>query len=150
MKDKETGLTTKQTAFAKAYAIDSDAGKAYLAAGYKNNGYERMSGYKLLQNDKILAIIAQEKAKTVVKSELTREKVLQHIEQGMKEALFRKNLPAIARFAELEARTLGMLTDNINTTDLTRRKELDEKEKAEAAELARLRLADKYGLKHTG
>lgn len=146
MKDKQTGLTIKQTAFAKAYAIDSDAGKAYLTAGYKRNGYERQSGYKLLQNDRILAIIAKEKAKTVVKSELTREKVLQHIEDGMTEALDRKNLPAIARFAELEARTLGMLTDNINTTDLTRQKELDEKEKAEASELARLRLSTKYGL----
>jgi len=51
------------------------------------------------------------------------------------------------RALELLARTLGMLTDNINTTDLTRQKELDERQKAEAAELARLRLGEKYGLK---
>lgn len=150
MRDKITNLTIRQTAFAKAYAIDSNAGKAYLAAGYKSAGNERIHGYKLLQNDRILAVIAKEKAKTVVKSELTREKVLEHIETGMKHALERKNLPAIARFAELEARTLGMLTDNVTTTDLTRQKELDEKQKAEAAELARLRLRDKYNLEHQG
>lgn len=147
MKDKETGLTIKQTAFAKTYAIDSNAGKAYLAAGYKSNGNERIHGYKLLQNDRILAVIAQEKAKTAIKSELTRKQVLEHIKFGMEQAMERKHLPSIARFAELEARTLGMLTDNINTTDITRQKELDEKQKAEAAELARLRLSTKYGLK---
>jgi len=96
-------------------------------------------------------VIAKAKAalvvKTGIKSDLTRAKVLGHIKYGMSVAMARNNLPAIARFAELEARTLGMLTDNVNTTDLTRQKELDAKQKAEAAELARLRLGEKYGLK---
>lgn len=140
MRDKETGLTTKQMAFAKAYALDSNAGRAYTAAGYKSNGNERIQGYKLLQNNKILAIIAKEKAKVAVKSELTREIALEHIEYGITQAKERNNLPALARFTELECRTLGMLTDNINTTDTQRQRELDDKQKAEAEEIAKIRL----------
>lgn len=140
MRDKETGLTTKQMAFAKAYALDSNAGRAYLAAGYKSNKVVRMSGYRLLQNNKILAVIGQEKTKVAVKSELTREKALADIEYGIQKAKERNNLPALARFTELECRTLGMLTDNLNTTDTQHQRELDVKEEKECQEIARERL----------
>lgn len=142
MRDKETSLTIKQLAFAKAYALDSNAGRAYTAAGYKSNGNERIQGYKLLQNDKILAIIGQEKAKVAIKSELTREKALADIEYGIEKAKERNNLPALARFTELECRTLGMLTDNLNTTDTQRQRELDEKQTQEAGEIAKIRLRE--------
>lgn len=153
MKDKN-GLTIKQTAFAKAYALDSNAGRAYLAAGYKATGNERIHGYKLLQDSRILTIIEQEKAKMAIKSDITAENITHAVadiafddiktETGYQ---FNVNTSNRLKALELLSRINGMLKDNVNITDTQRQRELDAQESEEAAELARLRLAQKYGLR---
>jgi len=140
MRDKETGLTERQLAFAKAYAIEPNAAKAYLAAGYKSPKNARMHGYHLLQNEKVLAVIKAEQDKNAIKCELSRHEIIESIKHGMAEARRRGTLTALARFTELGARHLGMLTDNVSTIDVVKQRELDDKEKVEAAEIAKIRL----------
>ncbi|MDD5328295.1 MAG: terminase small subunit [Phycisphaerae bacterium] len=150
MRDKETGLTLKQLAFAKAYALDSNAGRAYLTAGYKSAGNERIQGYKLLQDDRILEVIAQSKAKIAIKADITRDEVLEHIKYGINKSTERNNLTALRGFIELAARMGGMLTDNVNTADITEQRNLRAEEKAEAQRIASIRLNEFAANKRVG
>lgn len=137
-------MNYQRKCFLKHYLGDAyfNATEAAKKAGYsEKTAYSQ--GQRLLKAVEIKKLI--EKAVDVSEG-FIKEKLL----LGLTLAESKKNTTAMARFLELMCRTKGMLTDNINTTDLTRQKELDEREKAEAAELARLRLGDKYNLKHTG
>lgn len=140
MRDKETGLTTRQLAFSKYYAREPNAGKAYLAAGYKSSKHAHIHGYKLLQNNKILAVIKREKEKTAIKCELSRAEMITHIKYGLEESERRNNLSALARFTELGCRTVGMLKDNVNVTDVVAQQQLEKAEAAEVVEIGKVRV----------
>ena len=98
----------------------------------------------------MLAVIKQEKAKIAekqaIKADLTEQDVLDNIAYGVRVCKERNNMTALARYVEMQGRYLAMFTENINSTDTQRQRELDAEEQAEASELARLRLASKYGL----
>ena len=160
MRDKLTGLTEKQLAFCKEFAVDSKAGRAYLAVGYKctNEGLARILAYKLLQKDTILAVIKAEKAKLVEKTSIKQDISIESVLADLRIAkdaclddagkLLKHCVTAFLKCIELEGKYLAMWTENINTTDTQRQRELNAAEQAEASELARLRLVHKYHL-HT-
>ena len=144
----ENGLTFKQAAFVQHYTSDcyGNATQAAIKSGYSRHSANAI-GLENLEKPQIKATITARLAEIKANSEITKEEMIESIKFGLKTAKDRNNMVAYARFAELGCRTLGMLTDNINTTDTQRQLELDAEEKAEAAEFARWRLSQKYGLK---
>lgn len=133
-------LNIRENRFCLAVANTGDKYKAFDIAGYeaKTQGSKAACVSRLLKRPEI-----KEKIK-----EVTTELMLVH---GVTEDRILANLAGIAfnkgnaksdrnRALELLARSRGMLTDNINTTDTKRQRELDEKEQQEAQEIAKERL----------
>ncbi len=163
MKDKQTGLTfrtLKATELFIAETIVNNNAKYTFAQALRDASYSaryvNTQGAKIWGNVRVQALITKAKAaltvKTSIRTGLTVEKVLadldkiEHSITGEDGKVFRGQIHNYLKIAELRGKYLAMWTENVTTTDLTRQKELDEREKAEAAELARLRLRDKYGL----
>lgn len=68
-------MTPKQQLFVKEYLVDLNATRAYIAAGYSENGAE-VSASKLLRNAKVKAEIAKATLRIAKKLDITAEKVL--------------------------------------------------------------------------
>jgi hypothetical protein len=147
MKDKETGLTLKTL-----QAVDK-----YLQQVYelKNTNYTfpqalRDSGYtdryihsygsKIWQNIGVQSKINTFKQESDKKAQITVTEVLNSIEYGVQKCKECNNFAALARFVEMQGRYLAMFTDNINSADITKQRELEAEEKKEAAEIATIRL----------
>ncbi len=127
-------LNNQQKCFLKYYLGDAcfNATEAAKKAKYsEKTAYSQ--GQRLLKHVEIKKII--EKAVNV-SEEFIKEKML----LGLTIAENRKNTTAMARFLELMCRIKGMLKDNVNVTDTQRQRELDEKEKVEVDEIAKVRL----------
>lgn len=71
-------LTPKQAKFVAEYIIDLNATRAYVAAGYSENGAS-VGASKLLANAKVAAEVAKKTQKIANKLEITAEKVLQEL-----------------------------------------------------------------------
>lgn len=145
MKDKETGLTPKQTAFIAYYCGESkyNAVDAARKAGYKGN--ENTLNQMAMQNlhkPTIKAQIHKHFEKIAKKTDVTVDFVVSKLLSGLQLAEERKNTNAMARFLELLGRYLAMFTDNVTSTDLTRQKELEAAEAEEAERIANIRLND--------
>lgn len=129
-------MNYQRKCFLKHYLSDAcfNATEAAKLAGYsKKTAYS--SGQRLLKTVEIKKLL--EKA-IDVSEEFIKEKLL----LGLTMAENKKNTTAMARFLELMCRTKGMLTDNINTTDTQRQRELDEKQVQEAERIASIRLRE--------
>jgi len=143
-------LTLKQQIFVTEYIANGGNGtKAAEKARYKGN-------------PKQLGIIAcQNLGKLSISSEIDRlqapiiaERAQRLQKRGERQAFWASiadNPEASTsdrlRASELLGKSYADFTDNISTTDTTRQAELDRATAEESAELARIRLADKY---HTG
>jgi len=141
MRDK---LTLKQERFINAYLIDGNATKAAKKAGYKGN-YQTLQqvSSENLTKPLIIAAIKAIRAKTEGKVVITVNHVLNNIERHRIMAEEKKDLSAAIACDTLEGKHLAMFTD-VTSTDQTRQAELDRAAQDEAAQLARIRLADKY------
>ncbi len=161
MKDPETGLTDKTLKAIQLYNskyLEQQNSKytfndAMIEAGY-GKGYAKSHAAKIVRNsvvsgliDKKRQEIANRDAKRAENQELKREEMVAGIQYGLDTSKNKGNLVAYRGFLELGCRALGMLTDNINTTDTQKQQELDEKGREEAAAFARWRLEQKYKVK---
>jgi phage terminase small subunit len=72
------GLSKKQETFIAEYLTDLNATRAYIAAGYSQNGAAQ-SASKLLTNAKISAEISRKQGKRLEKLEITADRVLSEI-----------------------------------------------------------------------
>lgn len=139
-------LNVREARFCMAIANTGDKYKAFDIANYqaKNQAAKAAAVSRLLKRPEIKEKI----------TDLTKEIMLA---KGVTEERVTANLADIAfntenskvdrnRALELLGKTLAMFTDNVNTNDMARQRELDEKASTEAAEIARLRLGAKYGL----
>ena len=147
MRDKETGLTTKQLKFAQLVAQGKKDVVAYQESGYSikcTNHSCRVNAYKLLHNPKILLVIEQLKAKVKQSIELTNtlttQKVLETLAYGVKICKERGNMTALARYVEMQGRYMGMFKDNVNVTDVVAQKQLESAEAAEVVEIGKVRV----------
>lgn len=167
MKDKETGLTfrtLKAVELFIAETIVNNNAKYTFAQALRDVPYSaryiQSNGAKIWSDMRVQGLISKAKAaltvKTSIKTGLTVEKVLadldkvEHSITGEDGKVFRGQVHNYLKIAELRGKYLAMWTENVTTTDLTRQKELDKKQRAEAAELARLRLGEKYGIGSDG
>ena len=105
----------------------------------------------MLQKEPILAVIKAEKAKlaqkTSIKTDLSIDKVLHDLDR-CEEALLengmlpRRSINAMLKIIELRGKYLAMWTENVQTTDMNKQRELDERDKAEAIQIAEIRLRE--------
>jgi len=139
-------LTGKQQAFVDHYTGDCFYNKlaSAKAAGYAPNAKNRDNvcgqlGHKLVKIGKIRAAIDEIKAKKAEKIEVSVEFIVSKLMKGLSLAESKQDLVAMARFSELLGKYKAMFTENVRTTT-ERQRELSEKEKAEAREIATIRL----------
>ena len=86
--------------------------KALLTVGYKHT-YAANGGHRLFKKDSLLQAIAKIQAQTALETTLTVEEVQKDLANGLKLAVEKGDLQAIARFSELRGKTLAMFTDKI-------------------------------------
>jgi len=147
MRDKETGLTDRTLKATRLYIanfLERENTGYTFAQALRDAGYTKryVHSYcsKLWDNVGVQQLISQRIAELEQKTELTAAKVLEDLAYGVKMAKRYNLLNALARFLELEGRTLAMFKDNILNTDTIKQRELDEKEAAEAVRIAEIRL----------
>ena len=147
MRDKETGLTGKQTAFVEEYCINGQNGrqaaiKAKYGGKYCTNNYLDQIAHKLVSNDKVRAEINKKLSELQTKSIANRQQRQQFWTSVINNALIgiKTTMGDRLKASELLGRSQADFTDNINQTDTQRQRELDEKEQQEAQEIAKERL----------
>ena len=99
-------MTDKQKRFADEYLIDSNATRAYIAAGFSANK-ANTNASKLLQNTTVAEYIKAEQNKTSQRLEITREDLIQDlvdIKNSQKEDFPQTAIKAI----EVIAKMLGL------------------------------------------
>lgn len=117
------GMTPKQAKFIDEYLIDLNATQAAIRAGYSAKTAEQI-GYQLLQKTSVAKILAERKEAANKTAWLTREKVLNDIEEIKRDAMQRifdkegnqvmANHAAALKAAELHGKHLGMLNDKLS------------------------------------
>ena len=143
-------LTPKQDTFCVHYTTIgaetfSNGTKSAIAAGYSEKGaYAR--GSELLRIRKVLERISELHTENMRRNMITVDKVLADLEHDKLMARQAGQYSVSLQCTIAQGKYLAMWTENVNTTDTIRQRELDAEEQAECAELARLRLASKYGL----
>lgn len=145
-------LTPKQDSFCVHYTTIgaetfSNGTKSAIAAGYSEKGaYVR--GSELLRNRKVLERISELHTENMQRNMITVDKVLADLEHDKLMARKAGQYAVAKECSVAQGKYLAMFTDNTNVTDTIRQRELDAEEQAEASELARIRLSEKYRL-HT-
>jgi phage terminase small subunit len=100
---------------------------------------------KLLRRPDIQQRIRELHTANMQRNMITVDKVLADLEHDKLIAREKGDIASAIRADELQGKYLALFTDR-QVIDEPARRELDEEEAAEAVELARLRLASKYGL----
>jgi len=139
-------LTGKQQAFVEHYCGDANynGAKACRLAGYSvHTDHEQAA--RLLTKDSIKQAVAAKKADISKNIEVTVTYIVSKLLLGLQIAEQKQDLVAMARFSELLGRWKAMFTDNLNTTDLVKQKQLTDKETAEARRIASIRLQQAAG-----
>ena len=144
----ENGLTLKQAAFVQHITSDclGNGRQAAIKAGYSLKVAHTQANENL--NKPHIKLAIEQKLKEIAENkDVSVEWIVEKLKKGYDLAVQRNNVLATARFLELLGRYKAMFTDNLSTTDTQRQRELDDQEKEEAAEFARWRLSQKYGLR---
>lgn len=138
-------LTGKQQALIDHYCTDAEQNgcKAFGMAGYSTKGKKwRINAQKVLSKDYIKRAIAEKLAVIRAKSEDAMKFIRkEHLRFAILCEL-KGDMVNATRNLEGFARTHAGYTDNINTADTTKQRELSDKEKAEARRLAHIRLQE--------
>lgn len=125
-------------------ATFAHAGESAEAAGY-SPASARNTATDLLKKSEVQQRIRELHSQNMQRNMITVDKVLADLEHDKLMAREKSDIASAIRADELQGKYLALFIDRQEIDEPTRR-ELDEAEKAEAAELARLRLAQKYGL----
>jgi hypothetical protein len=118
--------------------------RSAVAAGYS----EKCAGNAataLLRRPEIQRRLDELKAENRQRNNVSTDSVVENLTHDRDMARAKGDWAAAIRADELIGKTLGVFVDKQEITEPERR-DLDAAEKAEASELARLRLASKYGL----
>jgi len=148
MRDKETGLTHKELSLADEYLNNGfNELKAYESSEYSQNCTivcKRANTTKILKKPHIAAYIqtkiAEKKASSIA-SRKDRQRFWTKVVNGALEGI-KITMGDRLKASELLGRSEADFTDNINQTDTQRQRELDEKQKVEAGEIAKIRLRE--------
>jgi phage terminase small subunit len=114
-------LTPRQKLFCQEYVKDLNATQAAIRAGYAKKDAD-VQGPRLLGYVGVKEEIKKRMQKVAEKNELTAESVMASIaeikarcmQSGKRKGKDKFNAPAALKAAELEAKYLGILTDNVN------------------------------------
>jgi len=109
-------LTPKQERFVEEYIVDLNATQAAIRAGYSPKTAEQQ-GYQLLQNTSVQAGIQQAMDERSKRTDVDADYVVTELRKVVEA----DSTPAAARVTALTvlARHLGMLTDKLETKELT-------------------------------
>jgi len=144
MKNPETGLTDKEQSLADAYVkLGYSDLKAFEASKYsqacKRNS-KRITAYRVLHRPHVLAYIKQLKAKIAEKQDIladvTRQEVIENARWLVKYGKRNNHNTSVAQGNEQLGKIASVFTENLNTADTTKQRELAEKEALAADELA--------------
>ena len=114
-------LTGKQRTFADSYLDASNKTtlnsglESARAAGYKGNDRTLtvVAGQNLTKID-IISYMDEKRAVSAKKAELTIQSVLENIAWGIRKAVEKDDLPALARLSELQGKYLSMWSEQGN------------------------------------
>lgn len=140
-------LNVREGRFCLAIANTGKKYEAFDIAGYeaKTQGAKAASVSRLLKRPEIKVKIRELTDELMLVKGVTEDRIVANLADI---AFTKTNTKADrTRALELLGRTRAMFTDNINSTDTQRQRELDAAESAEASALARLRLGEKYGVR---
>jgi phage terminase small subunit len=116
-------LTPKQQRFVAEFLIDSNATQAAIRAGYSKRT-AASQGSRLLSNAEIAASVVKFNNAAVKvaadKLEITAAKVLQDIEDLRVSALAADAFPSALRASELQGKTIGLFTDQVDINARTK------------------------------
>jgi len=117
-----SGLNLKQARFVAEYALDNNATQAAIRAGYSKRT-AASQGSRLLTNAEIAAAVVKFNNAAVKvaadKLEITAAKVLQDIEDLRVSALAADAFPSALRASELQGKTIGLFTDQVDINATT-------------------------------
>ena len=108
-------LTAKRQAFCREYIIDLNASAAARRAGYSTRTAEQQ-GYQLLQHSSVQTGIQSLMDERIERTAVDADYVVQHLKHEVENA--RSDSARVAALGLL-ARHLGMLTDKVQTEDVT-------------------------------
>jgi len=139
--NKDKPLTIKQQKYADDYIVTGNSTMAAKNAGYKGNyNTLRAIASENLTKPNVKAYIERKKAEIAEKNEITVQTQLNKLETIHRLALADKDYNASISAIREQDKLCGLITDKVQTQDITAVKELTEQEQAEAARLARIRL----------
>lgn len=145
-------FTFKQQKFIDNYCgvSNGNATDAARKAGYKGNEdtLKQVACQNLTKvyiKEEIDRILSQKKADSIANRQ-QRQRFWSRMMNGELDGISVSNSDRL-KASELLGKSEADFTDNVNTTDTQRQRELNDKEKQECAELARIRLGEKYGVK---
>jgi hypothetical protein len=134
----------KAKAIAAEYILNCyDKRKTLLKCGYSISYVNCSRGMKVFDNILIKSEIARMQAKTQLKADITAAEVI----DGLRKIAFPaddyhvSNADKLHAF-ELLGKTLALYTDNLNTADITKQRELKAEEKMECERISKIRLAE--------
>ena len=158
MKDKETGLTFRTKSAVEKFIAETivrNNPKYTFAQALRDSNYKTRYvicyAAKIYNNIRVQTVIERAKAnltaKTAIKEGLSIDKVLQDLtrceeallENGM---LPRRSINAMLKIIELRGKYLAMWTENVQTTDMNKQRELDERDQVECVRIAEIRLQE--------
>ena len=99
-------MNSRQTHFCQEYAVDHNATRAAIAAGYAKNS-ARVTGSKLLTNANIKQKLANIQAETATKLAITKESQIEDIQDIADKAKKSKQYSAALKGKEIINRMLG-------------------------------------------
>lgn len=105
-------LNPRQEAFAREYLVDLDAANAARRAGYSSRT-ARQTGYDLLQDERIQAMVRAEMAARAERVEDSADQVLQDLRRLGQKAEKLGEFSAALKAVELRGKHLGMFKERI-------------------------------------
>lgn len=132
---KETArpLTPKQQRFAEEYLIDLNATQAAIRAGYSENGAGQ-SAFNLLKKPEIQALIEKLRAKTSVKLEVTRERVINELAK-----IAFSDIRSVVKWGRVKIQAYDGIPEAVYDIDLIPSDEISEDAAAAVAEVRKTR-----------
>ena len=117
-------LTPKQAAFIEAYCNNQsetfgNASKSYVKAGYKPSAQDRQNACRLVTKSYMKQAITDYAAKNETRQAYTADIVRQRIDETWQMAKAKGDIPCMIQSARLQAQEQAMLTDKVQTEDIT-------------------------------
>lgn len=143
MKDKKTGLTTRELDFASLILSGLSDLDAYRQSNYSQTCSEqtkRVTANKILKRPRVSAYIEQKRSKNAVKSDVTIAEVIDNARYLVDFGRKTGKISAISAGNEQLGKIGGFYSERLDINDIQKQRILDAIEGQEAKRLAELRL----------